>query len=810
MKILRSLTLKDLKLNKKRTIGTIIGIILSCALITVIGLFFESMRYTLFNNEVESKGYWHVQLFEVSANEINELRNNRDFNHLEMINIMGETLDDPDGYSYSGVVSMDKDSFDYLKYNLISGEFPKNKNEIAVNNAFATNFDLKIGDTVTMDIGDVISPPEKLGLEIQDGHTYTFKISGLLNEFSNNVTTGYESESYSVYLTLKNPDNYKKDINELLGTEDYNDREESPKYGYSYSVNKSLLQWEVLDMSDRIMSVFVGVLSVVISIVMIASIFAIRNSFAISISEKIKTYGMLSSIGATKKQIRKMVLFEGFVLGLIGISLGLLLGISVTWLLTVIINAIIAHADLGTLEILFKFKLYPVIIAIITGAVVIYLSVITSAFRASRVSPIQNIRNSDDIKIKKLKTPRLINKIFGIGGVLSYKNLKRSKKKYRVTIISLTVSIMLFITASSLVEYGLRTIKEEYSLMNYNVYAFGVKLNDETILKKVQAYDGAHTKYHMDLAYYSLDDSHIVAKDSLTEQFGMYDFYLYDADTFKEYAKKVGVNYEKVKDKIIVINDYIDESVRDKKVYKEISDYKAGDSLELIHNNTKNKLSFEIGAVTTERTYGIETYYNGSLKIIGNYDYFKDYSDDENIDISVDYVLFDSKDPYKLADDLKELNEELDIENIDDVVNKIKAVILILSIMVYGFIIVVTLIGVTSVFNTINSNMDLRSKDFATLKSVGMTKREFNSMINLEAIFYSFKSLLYGIILGLIGSYLAFTAFTSGYNYNYQLPINSILAAVVFVVVIVLIIMRYSIKKINKQNIIETIRNSNI
>ena len=83
-------------------------------------------------------------------------------------------------------------------------------------------------------------------------------------------------------------------------------------------------------------------------------------------------------------------------------------------------------------------------------------------------------------------------------------------------------------------------------------------------------------------------------------------------------------------------------------------------------------------------------------------------------------------------------------------------------------------------------------------------------MINLEAIFYSFKSLLYGIILGLIGSYLAFTAFTSGYNYNYQLPINSILAAVVFVVVIVLIIMRYSIKKINKQNIIETIRNSNI
>ena len=91
-----------------------------------------------------------------------------------------------------------------------------------------------------------------------------------------------------------------------------------------------------------------------------------------------------------------------------------------------------------------------------------------------------------------------------------------------------------------------------------------------------------------------------------------------------------------------------------------------------------------------------------------------------------------------------------------------------------------------------------------------MTKKEFNNMINLEAIFYSLKSLLYGIVLGLIGSYVIFNLISDNYIFEYKAPIKSILIAIIFIVILILIIMRYSIKKINKQNIIETIRNSNI
>ena len=124
-----------------------------------------------------------------------------------------------------------------------------------------------------------------------------------------------------------------------------------------------------------------------------------------------------------------------------------------------------------------------------------------------------------------------------------------------------------------------------------------------------------------------------------------------------------------------------------------------------------------------------------------------------------------------------------------------------------------SLIGVTNIFNTITTNMNLRSKEFAMLKSIGMTKKEFDRMINLESMFYGFKSLIIGITLGLGISYWIYKVVigadvTSGFGFLF--PTKPIIISIVFIVIIVGIIMRYSLNKINKQNIIETIRNENI
>ena len=155
-------------------------------------------------------------------------------------------------------------------------------------------------------------------------------------------------------------------------------------------------------------------------------------------------------------------------------------------------------------------------------------------------------------------------------------------------------------------------------------------------------------------------------------------------------------------------------------------------------------------------------------------------------------------------------NNMIRIFNIEQETKSMNAIVLVISIFLYGFITVITLIGVTNIFNTITTNMMLRSKEFANLKSIGMTKKEFNRMIRLESIFYGLKSLIIGIPVGILVSWLVYRAFSVGYLTKFVLPYKAIIISILFVTLVVGIIMKYSVSKINKQNIIETIRNDNV
>ena len=158
-----------------------------------------------------------------------------------------------------------------------------------------------------------------------------------------------------------------------------------------------------------------SVIGVVIVIILFTSIFCIRNSFAISITEKIKMYSMLASVGATKRQIRKNVIQEGLILGLIGIPLGILSGFFAVFVLIQIVNSLLGDYLLQHVDgLVFKISIVPIILSAVLGFVTIYLSSITSAIKASRVSPIEGLRGSKDIKLnsKKLKVPKIISKLF--------------------------------------------------------------------------------------------------------------------------------------------------------------------------------------------------------------------------------------------------------------------------------------------------------------------------------------------------------------------------------------------------------------
>lgn len=866
MNILNKLSIKNLKLNKKRTISTIIGIVLSVALICAVSTMSTSFQNTLVQNAINESGYYHLKISDIDDNSINEIKNNRDVKEINEVEELGYSKLDGSKNEYKPYLhlySMNIESYNALNFELIEGRFPNNENEILISEHIKSNakVDFKVGDEITLDLGRRMSD----GYELDDSNplsivgdldidvsetlevysTRKFKIVGVIKRPNTSfetyyspgytaITTNIQDGNKDIYITLKNPRDYKTSIAEILGTDNYDGiisgEYTNLKYD-NYTVNRELLRWEVFAFSDSTVSMMYSVIGVVIAVIVFTSIFCIRNSFAIATTEKIKMYGMLASVGATRKQIKKSVIFEGMVLALIGIPLGILLGLGAVFILLEIVNLLLGNYLLEHVDgIVFSISVMSIIISVVLGFVTVYLSAIASARKASKVSPIDQLRNSNDIKIKgkKLGVPKIISKLFKTGGVLAYKNLKRSKKKYRTTVISLTISIFIFITMNAFLTNAFDMSSNYYQDYSYDLVLHRVEDLSQDEINKILSLDNIIDYFK----FYEEKENYLKVKDlnniveiegsELTE-----DYYVdydengeakvaytgekvsrtqivgLDDETFRKYTEKIGADYEKVKDKAILSDyySYYDEKTNNTKEIRRYK-YQKGDIITGKYGD--GELSIEIGAITDIKPYGIEkTYYEDGF-LIFNVNNFP------QIDFTIDQICIRSDNPNILEEDIGKLSTGIDVRNIASEVQKERSMVLVIKIFLYGFITVITLIGVTNIFNTITSNMELRQKEFAMLKSIGMTKKEFNRMINLETLFYSTKSLIYGIILGLVGTYAMYKAFSVKIDSGMYIPVTPIILSIIFVFILVFIIMKYSITKINKQNTIETIRKENI
>ena len=215
-----------------------------------------------------------------------------------------------------------------------------------------------------------------------------------------------------------------------------------------------------------------------------------------------------------------------------------------------------------------------------------------------------------------------------------------------------------------------------------------------------------------------------------------------------------------------------------------------------------------------KRSEALEKFSETGLLYAGNilvsFDWMKENLPDDTFPINADTYI-QSSDPDKTEQEISDmLGGSVWVQNYDFQARMINGVTLVIEIFVYGFIIAISLIGVTNIFNTISTNMRLRAREFASLRSIGMTRREFNRMISLESVFYSVKSLLFGIPIGLLGGWIIKLIYSQRQPLDYQFPWLAILISVAAVGLAVWMIMRYSIAKVRKQNIIETIRNENI
>jgi len=874
MNILNKLTLKHLSMNKRRTIVSIIGILLSTALMVGIGLLCSSFREFMITEEIRYTGSYHAKIENAALDKFDILDSNKNIEQYYYNYKIGtsEILNVDDEYLKYFYIYAGNDNF--LKgLSLIRGEYPKNDNEVVLAGYYASSLNYRIGDKITLEYGKRMLDGKEVGaadeyledevIEVEGTKEYT--ITGFIEPkyyFSYfNYGVGLltkdmteDNKEVDLYLTYKNP----KKAYSLTETIYKNLGLVTTKNAY-IEYNTGLLMLYGVSTYDNINVFVIKLLSIILGIISIACFVVIYNSFAISVMERKKQFGLFSSIGATKGQLRKTVFFEALVTGSIGLVLGIASAYLGIGLLILVINNLLGDVMGSTLGL----TTYPIFIVIpvifVIGTVII--SAFLPARSASKISPIEVIRQNDDIKIKrtKIKSPKILPRIFGIEGDIAYKNIKRNQKKYRITIVSLFISIVAFMVFSAFLHYGITSASLYVEDVDYDVilsYEEGTAdkedlniLNEITSNSQVKKWSKV---LHLNTPRIA-DDNSLYTKeymksyinsygnDDYSKNFRFLNIFVLSDEEFNQYKKKIGLKEDRpiFPNKFYEMTYIYEEGSNGRESSRKIvetSVYKPNDNIDFtvcsrnrINDKFYDKNSLpntEIAELKKEHcNYKFENVYltdktpdmfsnlsTGHELVISDkmyQDYIRNniwYEEDKMVFVNT-YMIVDKYDEIsKLSKDLVNIN----YTNYKEELEQQKNFILVSKIMFYGFISLVTLIGVTSVFNTINTSINLRKREFAMLRSVGLTPHGFNKIIWYESLFFGVKSLLYSIPVGMGLSFLIHNTFYDIVETEYSILWSPIIVAVIGVFAIVLITMWYSTVKLKKENVLEAIRMENI
>lgn len=949
MNLMKTLTLKNLKLNRKRTIVTIVGIILATALLSALVTLVSSFQYSVIEYQKQKGGDFHVKFSNVKMSELSEFKNNRNIE--STFETMGMGFAKLDGCKnedkpYAYVMATDEAGFEKGCFNLIEGRMAKNEDEIVIPRHLKTNgrIDIKVGDEITLDIGkrydsnteSVISENcayEHEAETLTDTVTKRYKVVGIMERpgygmedysaagytfvtYSDElaaIDNGTKSEAseadtmltvYSRYTqkALRNKDAVTADIigvDEKLFEKANNSSvemsaEESDRFlkemenaKYDIYMNGYLISYECVFPIDGSFKALFTVAAVVALIIILTSVYCIKNSFNISITEKIRQYGMLASVGATRRQIKSSVKTEAAMLGVVGIPVGTMSGILASFILVKVVNALSA----GWLNFALSFhtSLPALILAVILSIATIYFSATGSARRAAKVTPLEAIRNTKEIKIKsaKLKTPAIIGRIWGIGGVISYKNIKRNNKKYRTTVTSIVICSVTFIVISYFMSMAFSVVGMSYASVDYNIginMSCKKDLDIEKLSELVSGIEGVED-YLVGAGYYFDVD-----KPEYTKEYGEYCGQLYDDSedvsqeflitvlndkSYDKYASDAGI--KNADTGAILVNKgtfdvYNEKSSKYVKEEMELYKYKAGDTIECgynvyddassddnaaegdtesstddnnavegdtesgtednsgyvdeetINNGVRKTVDVTIAGVTDKVPIGYKGYGNTTLLFMNQKGFESLWADGKSGNefkpgnaIYSAYVVAENADEYQDTFE-KETEENPEysqisfyVSNMDKQMRDEKSLFTLLGVFAYGLIVVIALIGITNIINTLSTGMELRSREFATLRSIGMTDKQFAGMVRLESVFISVKALVIGVPLGILISYLLCVMMNRMDDaIIYEPPYKAIILCIVVVIMLIYAIMKLSMTKLRHNNIIETIKNENL
>ena len=836
MNIINKLTLRHLKENKKRTVVTIIGIIISVAMIMATCVSVTSLIHVFAQSEAYTGGNWHIELENADAGQIEKLEQNEDLQYvgvcktLELGNQAAVRVDSGKKASVSvgDILAGNRDYFSAMFTASYQGKLPANENEIVVTREFLDKNGLswQIGDTVRVELGrrivkdttgalQQITGSYAVGETFESGGPASYTLVGIAEK--SNFPSGSavlfrglsqaEQSGGDVYLTAKTLDKNTLDVLKNALTKagiapDYTLHVELFRYNY------------VILENDATMATLLSFSSVIMAIIIIASVMLIYNAFGISVSERSRYLGMLASVGATKAQKRRSVYFEGAVLGAFGIPLGFLAGIGGMAVTFRVLDPVFAKSGLNyentSFTLSFPWWIIPVIalLSIITIAISAYIP----ARRASRTTPIDALRQNTDVRVKarKLRSPIFIRKIFGYEGELAYKNMKRNGRKSRIITSSLALSIVLFLSVYSFCDMFSEVTR--LSAQNpYQVYAYVDLQDTDRFREEVSALGNFDKMYSVNATYgmglTTAKDNFVNGYDRMfSSEEGGFPLYLcyVDDNDFNAMCEENGINPKPFyKGNSMVVMNCMEHTSSAAKIF---SDSIIGTTFSSTKDASDPLTGYTVGALVPYRDTSYV--YNLAAPV-----YVMAFAPVSAANLTGVYMIgFETTQHEAFSEDVQDILENGNYADsgVMDMVSSIEmmnSTTLIMQVFLYGFITLMALISVANIFNTVSTSIDLRRKEFAMLKSVGVAPKGFNRMLRFESLFYGLKALIFGLPLGLLCSYFMQQILASGpFDIAFYPDWRVYLGVTLAVFLIVGMSMWYATSKVKKDTIVETLK----
>lgn len=862
MNIFHKVALQGLIKNRTRTLVTIIGVALSAALITAVSVFAVSLQNYMINGAVKKYGDWHVQFTDVDDSFVQEQAEDSRVSEVVSTENIGFAMlnggQNPDK-PYLFIAGFNRETFDALPITLLLGRMPENSSEILIPAHVASNGGVKIsvGDTLTLAVGSRRAGDETLSqhdpyrqgeesLAFSEERTYTVVGVCQRPSFEEYAAPGYTlitmadnaegAEHLSAFVTLEKPGQIRSYV-------------KSAAQGHAFVLNDDVLRFMGVS-GDKLFNTLLYSLGIIlVTLVMLGSVFLIYNSFHISLNERTHQFGIFMSVGATEKQLRNSVVFEGICIGLMGIPAGMLIGIPGIRLVLSLVAKNFANVLYSDVPLTLKVSVPALAASVVISMITILISAYIPAKKAARTPVMECIRQTNEIKVeaKDIKTAGFTKRFFGLEGTLASKNFKRNKRRYRSIILSLSLSVVLFVSSSSFVMNLKQTSKQADVVTDYDIGFDAQNMDDSEMLglyDKMKTAEGVtHSSYQALMEFTcsvrteQLSDAYLKSKgDTLrgdTEDLPM-EIQFLDDTSYLQIIKSLG----------LTANAYTLDDTRTKESMKLIAVAKMEDTTGKAEEVSQLENVFRDSTVDAdlipEKKGEPVTEWGKNVSITcvdlvppdaptfsGKYEqkpYFfqiiapwslKETLAPQNLSVDVrgKGITFRSDSPGKSTEQMQAIIEgtgitsDYALHNVYAMLEQNRNILFIVNLFAVVFIAMISLIAVANVFNTISTNIKLRRREFAMLRSVGMSDREFNKMMRYECLLYGLRTLLFGLPISGILSWLIYKGmFIGGSEIDFIFPWGSLAVSILGVFLVIFITMIYAAEKIRKENIIEALR----